>query len=184
MNIYTIKSTEFKSFRKPIVLAFTFLFMLYSKAQQNQLFKDVDEIYSFELPTRSFKQIDNHYFKSEELTASIKFNFETCYVGDDKIVDIEDVFKKVKKQLKVTYQSLKKDRFTVSGFDASGNIVYIKGTAEELIVRNNPDNQNELNWLWTKIGTVTFKYPPRSKTEMDKIIATFLKTYQVNLGLL
>lgn len=62
--------------------------------------------------------------------------------------------------------------------------MYIRGDCESLKVSNNPNNFNELTWLWTKTMIVTFTYPPANKKIMDKNIETFIKTYQLNFGLL
>ncbi len=79
---------------------------------------------------------------------------------------------------------MKKDKFTISGIDQKGNIVYIKGDTEKLFTRSNPENQDELVWHWTKTMIVKFTYPLTSKKAMDHVIASFLKTYQINFGLL
>lgn len=161
------------------------LFTLESFAQENDKFFDEEEIYSFELPRGNFSKTSENYFTSKKLSASIKFRSDIDYPGDDNFnASLEEQFKIAKKGIKVTYQVMKNGKFTISGIDLSGNIVYIRGDCESLSVRNNPDNFNELSWLWTKIMIVTFTYPPANKKLMDNHIETFIKTYQLNLGLL
>lgn len=161
------------------------LFTLETFAQENDKFFDKEEIYSFELPRGNFSKKSENYFTSKKFSASIKFRSETDYPGDDNFsASIQEQFKIAKKGIKVNYQVMKNGKFTISGIDLSGNIVYIRGDCESLSVRNNPDNFNELSWLWTKTMIVTFTYPPANKKEMDKNIETFIKTYQLNLWLL
>jgi hypothetical protein len=161
------------------------LFTLETFAQENDKFFDKEEIYSFELPRGNFSKKSENYFTSKKLSATIKFRSETDYPGDDSFnASLQEQFKIAKKGIKVTYQVIKNGKFTISGIDLSGNIVYIRGDCESLKVSNNPNNFNELTWLWTKTMIVTFTYPPANKKIMDKNIETFIKTYQLNFGLL
>lgn len=156
-----------------------------SYAQSTEKFSDDEDVYSFELPAGTFKKVNENYFTSIPLSASIKFRSESDYLGDDIFdANIKEQIKIAKKGLKVTYQNVKKDKFTISGIDKNGNIVYIKGNTEDLYTRSNPENQDEMVWRWTKTMLVTFNYPPSSKKGMDVVIASFLKSYQYNLGLL
>ena len=156
-----------------------------SFAQSTEKFSDEEEVYSFELPAGTFKKVNENYFTSIPLSASIKFRSESDYLGDDVFdANIKEQIKIAKKGIKVTYQSIKEDKFTISGIDLKGNIVYIKGNLEDLYTRNNSPNQKKFDWRWSKAMVVTFTYPPASKIAMDTVIAKFLKTYQLNLGLL
>jgi hypothetical protein len=158
------------------------LFALETFAQVNDKFFDKEEIYSFELPRGNFSKTSENYFTSKKLSASIRFRSETDYIGDDNFnASLEEQFKIAKKGIKVNYQMMKNGKFTISGTDLSGNIVYIRGDCESLSVRNNPDNINEISWLWTKTMIVTFTYPPANKKLMDKNIETFIKTYKLNV---
>jgi hypothetical protein len=169
-------------------LILTFLFFLLTNSansQSTEKFSDDEDVYSFELPAGTFQKMKNNYFVSKNLSATISFNSETDYLGDDEFnANIKEQIKIAKKGLKVTYQNVKKDKFTISGIDKKGNIVYIKGNTEDLYTRSNPENQDEMVWRWTKTMLVTFTYPPSSKKGMDVVIASFLKSYQYNLGLL
>jgi hypothetical protein len=169
-------------------LILSFLFFLLTNSANSQLkdkFSDEEDVYSFELPAGTFKKVNENYFTSIPLSASIKFRSESDYLGDDIFdANIKEQIKIAKKGLKVTYQNVKKDKFTISGIDKNGNIVYIKGNTEDLYTRSNPENQDEMVWRWTKTMLVTFNYPPSSKKGMDVVIASFLKSYQYNLGLL
>ena len=156
-----------------------------SYAQSTDKFSDDEDVYSFELPAGTFQKMKNNYFVSKNLSATISFKGETDYLGDDEFnANIKEQIKIAKKGLKITYQNVKKDKFTISGIDKKGNIVYIKGNTEDLYTRSNPENQDEMVWRWTKTMLVTFTYPPSSKKGMDVVIASFLKSYQYNLGLL
>jgi hypothetical protein len=177
-----------KLFNNPLPIFITLIILLFNTeilAQQNDKFSDESEVYSFESPAGVFSKQGENFFTSKTLSATIKFRSETDYAGDENFnADLEKQLKIAKKGIKVKYQTIKENKFTISGFDSNGNIVYIKGNSESLVVRNNPDNQEELNWLWTKTMVVTFTYPMKSKVAMDKIISLFLKTYEINLGLL
>lgn len=151
-------------------------------AQVNEKYSDESGVYSFELPSGIFFKMNENYYSSKKLSASLKFRSETDYIGDENFnANIKSQFKIAKKGLKVTYQTLKKDKFTISGIDQNGNIVYIKANSEDLFTKSNPDNPDELNWMWTKTMIVTFVYPSSSKKAMDTIIAKFLKSYKLNL---
>lgn len=177
--------TQFKNLKSLFLIAFLFVTSKEIIAQQNDKFSDESEVYSFELPAGVFSKKGENIFISKTQSATIKFKSEIDYIGDEDFnADIEKQYKIAKKGIKVTYQTFKGDKFTISGIDANGNIVYIKGNSLSLVVRNNPDNQDELNWLWTKTMVVTFTYPVKSKFAMDKVISLFLKTYAINLGLL
>jgi hypothetical protein len=177
-----------KLFKNSLSLLTTLIILFFNTeiiAQKNDKFSDEADVYSFELPAGVFSKKAENFFNSKTLSATIKFRSETDYIGDEDFnANLEKQFKIAKKGIKVKYQTIKDDKFTISGFDANGNIVYIKGNSESLVVRNNPDNQEELNWLWTKTMIVTFTYPLKSKVAMDKILSLFLKTYELNVGLL
>jgi hypothetical protein len=177
-----------KLFKCPLSLFITLILFLFNTeifAQQNDKFSDESDVYSFELPAGVFSKKAENFFNSKILSATIKFKSEIDYAGDEEFnADLEKQLKLAKKGIKVKYQTIKGDKFTISGFDANGNIVYIKGNSLSMVVRNNPDNQEELNWLWTKTMIVTFTYPVKSKVAMDKILTLFLKSYELNVGLL
>ncbi len=164
------------------IVLITSIFTSNLYAQVGDIFSDESEVYRFELPSGIFFKTRENYFTSKSLSASIKFHSESNYIGDEIFnADIESQFKIAQKGLKVTYQNIRKNNFTISGIDQNGNIVYIRADSEMLVTRSNPDYPDELSWKWTKTMIVSFTYPPASKKAMDTIIAKFLKSYKVNL---
>ena len=70
------------------VMLFLTIFILsiitnFAIAQTTDKFTDEEEVYSFELPAGTFKKVNENYFTSIPLSASIKFLSESDYLGDD-----------------------------------------------------------------------------------------------------
>ena len=148
-------------------------------AQPTDRFEDIDDVFNFEVPQGLFQQISNTKFSSLKLNATIEFNYESEYIGvENPNADINVAFRNAKKGLNTKYQVLNKNKFTVSGLDKLGNIVYIKGVSDSLISKNGCDDCIPV-WMWTKTIIIIIKYPPSSKVEMDRVLSTFLKTLKI-----
>jgi len=177
-----------------IVFALALIFGLQvpfsSKAQEtillgSQSFQDEEYgVYRFAIPGRYFSRRADHEYRSNDLNASITFRFETEYIGDiNPNVNLYVSFRQAKQGLRVTYQLMKKNYFVVSGFDKNGRIRYIRGDSESLFSKSGCEDC-EPSWKWTKLAVVTFQYPVTSKQTMNPILSGFLKSYELNLGLL
>jgi hypothetical protein len=166
-----------------LVLSWCFCSFVSVEAQRNQTFTDTDEIYRFTVPAGVFTKIDDANYYASSLGASIHLEFKSSYLGDDHILNFDEEKQKIKRSLNVTYFKNQEYGFTVSGYDRSGQIVYVKATCESLSTRSNPDDEDELVWKWNKMSIVTFTYPPKSKKAMDPIIGQFLKSYKIDLSL-
>ncbi len=179
--LYTQNMAQFHK----VIFSFIILFTSSqnSFAQDLDVFADQNEVIKFKLPANLFSKIGEYSYQSQKLNANILFKFYDDYLGDDKFdADLETIFKKVKSSIRVTYTHKGNNSFTLSGYDQANNIVWIRGNTEAMRVRNNPDN-DDLTWLWTKTCVVKFTYPSKSKLEMDKVINTFIKNYELNLYL-
>jgi len=149
-------------------------------------FKGEDGLYSISVPKGLFTNTIKNEYYSIQLNAKIIFHlYNTHYLdqGDDEnaIYSKNDVIKKYKNKLKVTYALDKKDWFVLSGINTKNEIVYVKGYYDEMISMQGRE-EGAPNWLWSKSGVLEIYYDEEHKKEFDKLIPYIMKSFKCNLA--